>query len=101
MFSIGFGFDHRLTYEPSGWMAYPASRQDEIFAAFTILCVAMCLWIASESLTTKQFGITKKGLGLSHTLGWGDITEIRLHKKQGGAIKSRAVAGNFPDNSMV
>jgi hypothetical protein len=68
----------------------PPSRQDEIFAAFTILFVAMCLWIASGSLTSNQFGITKKGLWRSHTFGWGDITEIRLHKKQGGAIELRA-----------
>jgi hypothetical protein len=67
-----------------------ASRQDEIFAAFTILSVAMCLWIASGSLTTKQFRITKKSLWRSQTLGWGDITEIRLYKKQAGTIEFRA-----------
>ena len=50
----------------------------------------MCLWIASGSLTSNQLAITKKGLWRSHTLGWSDITEIRLHEKQSGAIELRA-----------
>ena len=78
-----------LTNHPGGWHT-PASLQEEIFSSFTILFVAMCLWIASGSLTTKQFSITKKSLWRSHTLGWGGITEICLYKKHGGRIEFRA-----------
>ena len=69
-----------------------ASCQDEIFAAFTIRFVAMCLWIASGSLPTKQFSITKESLWRSHTFYWGDITEIRLYKKEGRPIEFRAAS---------
>ena len=87
--SVSDWFTALLTNHLGGWHMQ-ASRQDEIFAAFTILYVAMCLWIASGSLTTKQFSITKKSLWRSHTLGWGEITEICLYKKVGGRIEFRA-----------
>jgi len=52
--------------------------------------VAAGLWLASGSVTTNQKGITKKVLWWSRTFHWGEITEIRLYKKQIGAIELRA-----------
>ena len=72
-----------------GWHT-PPSLQDEIFAALTIWFVAMGWWIACGSVTTNQSGITKRGFWRSRTFSWGEITEIRIHKKQGGAIELRA-----------
>ena len=72
-----------------GWHT-PPSRQDEIFAGISILFVANGWWLASGSVTTNQSGITRKGFWHSRTFSWGDITEIRVHKKQGGAIELRA-----------
>jgi hypothetical protein len=48
------------------------------------------LSITTGSVTTDQAGITKKGLWRNYSLQWKEIIEIRLHKKQGGAIELRA-----------
>jgi hypothetical protein len=58
--------------------------------ALTLIFVVVGIWIASGSVTTNQIGITKKGLLHSRAFTWGEITEIRLRKKQGGAIEVRA-----------
>jgi Bacterial PH domain len=56
-------------------------------AAFPALAL-LAFWLAiGGSVTIDQSGITKKGLLRSQSLRWGDITELRLHTKQGGAIK--------------
>ena len=83
-----------------GWHT-PPSPQDEIFAAITILFVAMGWWIASGSVTTNPSGITKRGFWRSRTLSWGDITDIRLHKKQGGAIELRAGSRKLVIDSRI
>jgi hypothetical protein len=58
-----------------------------VFPPFALLA----FWLAiSGSVTTDQNSITKKGLWRSHSFRWGDITEIRLHNKQGEAIELRA-----------
>ena len=66
------------------------SRPDGVLIAITVVFVTIGLWLASGSVTTNHTGITKKALWRSCSFHWGDITEIRLHKKQGGAIELRA-----------
>ena len=51
------------------------------------------LWMAiGVSVTTDEIGITRKNLWHSTLIRWDDITEIRLHKRDGGAIELRAGA---------
>ena len=49
------------------------------------------LWMAiGGSVTTDPGGITMKGLWRTTSVRWHDVTEIRLHKRDGGAIELRA-----------
>ena len=49
------------------------------------------LWMAiGMSVTTDEIGLTLKTLWNSTSIRWDDITEIRLHKRDGGAIELRA-----------
>ncbi len=49
------------------------------------------LWMAiGRSVATDQGGITKKDLWHTNSVRWDDISEIRLHKEDGGAIELRA-----------
>lgn len=66
------------------------SRPDTILIVMTSLFIVIAIWLSMGSALTDRSGITKKGLWGSRTLAWSDITEIRLHKKQGGAIELRA-----------
>jgi hypothetical protein len=66
------------------------SRPDGLLIAITVAFVAIGLWLASGSVSTNRVGITKRVLWGSRSFQWGDITEIRLHEKQGGAIELRA-----------
>lgn len=66
------------------------SRPDGVLIAITAVFVTVGLWLASGSVITNQSGITKRVLWRSCSLRWDDITEIRLHKKQGEAIELRA-----------
>ena len=50
----------------------------------------MGLWLGSGAVTTNQSGITKSVIWHSRSFRWDDITEIRLHKNDGGAIDLRA-----------
>jgi hypothetical protein len=68
------------------------TRPDGVLIGITVAFVAAGLWLASGSITTNQTGITKKGLWHSHSFLWKDITEVRLRKKQGGAIELRSGA---------
>jgi hypothetical protein len=68
------------------------SRPDGVLIGITAACVIAGLWLASGSVTTNHVGITKKGLWHSHSFHWKDITEVRLHKKQGGAVELRSGA---------
>lgn len=64
----------------SGWVAL-------------IICSAISLsglWIANGLVTTSQSGITKRAFLRSQLFRWEEVTEIRLHSKQGGAIELRA-----------
>jgi hypothetical protein len=66
------------------------SRPDGVLIAITIVFLTVGLWLASGSVTTNQTGITKRVLWLSRSFTWKDITEVRVHKKQGGAIELRS-----------
>jgi hypothetical protein len=66
------------------------SRPDAVLITMTLIFATVGIWIASGSVITNQRGITKKSLLRSRSFAWGNITEIRLHKKQGGAIELRA-----------
>jgi hypothetical protein len=55
-----------------------------------VVFVFMGIWLASGVVTTDLHGITKRSLLRSRSIRWEDITEIRLHKKDGGAIDLRA-----------
>jgi hypothetical protein len=68
------------------------SRPNGVLIGITVALVAACLSITTGSVTTDQTGITKKGLWRNYSFQWKEITEIRLHKKQGGAIELHAGA---------
>jgi len=65
------------------------ARPDGVLIAITVAFVAAGIWLARGSVTTDQNGITKRGLWYSRSFQWKEITEVRLHKKQGGAIELR------------
>jgi hypothetical protein len=66
------------------------SRPDGVLIAITLVFLTVGLWLASGSVTTNQTGITKRVLWRSRFFPWKDITELRVHKRQGGAIELRA-----------
>jgi hypothetical protein len=74
----------------SVWSSHDRRSPYWIFIIISLVFVSMGLWIASGAVTTDQRGITKKVLWYSQSYRWGDITELRLHTKQGGAIELRA-----------
>ncbi|MGB9242229.1 MAG: hypothetical protein WCC03_02670 [Candidatus Acidiferrales bacterium] len=77
------------------------SRPNGVLIGITVVFVAACLSITTGSVTTDQAGITKKGLWRNYSLQWKAITEIRLHKKQGGAIELRATAQKLVIDSRL
>jgi hypothetical protein len=77
------------------------SRPSGVLIAITVAFVAAGLWISTGSVTTDEAGITKKGLWRNYSLQWKEITEIRLHKKQGGAIELRAGARKLVMDSRL
>ena len=74
------------------WSWYDLHHPDGLITGLTVTFTAASIWLASGSITTNQAGITKKGLWRSLFFQWKDITEVRLHKKQGGAIELRSGA---------
>ena len=58
--------------------------------ALAIFFLAVGVWIAIGSVSTNETGITKRSLWSSRSFQWKDITEIRFHKKDGGAIELRS-----------
>ena len=66
------------------------SRPDGILIAMAIAFVITGVYLAIGSVITDQNGITKKWLWYSRSFQWKQITEIRLHNKQGGAIELRS-----------
>ena len=59
-------------------------------AATAIVFFVLGVWLASGSVSTTQTSITKRVLWRSLSFRWDQITEVRLHKKDGGAIELRA-----------
>jgi hypothetical protein len=49
----------------------------------------LALWLGTGVVTLDQNGIAKKFLWHSVSLRWDEITEVRLHKRDGGAIELR------------
>jgi hypothetical protein len=72
------------------WSWHDLRHSDGVLIAITATFVIIGLWLGSGSVSTNQAGITKRVLWRSRSFHWGDITEIRLHKKQGEAIELRA-----------
>jgi len=68
------------------------SPRGEVWIAFTVLFVVTGVWLAVGSVTTNQAGITMKGFLSSRSFQWTEITEIRLHKRDSGAIEVRSGA---------
>jgi hypothetical protein len=66
------------------------SSPDGLLIAISLVFVMAGLWLASGSVITNQVGITKRSLWHSRSFQWKDITEIRVYKKQGGAIELRS-----------
>ena len=77
------------------------SRPRGVSIGITVVFLAAGLWIATGSVTTDQTGITKKGLWRNYSFQWKEITEIRLHRKQGGAIELRAGAQKLVMDSRL
>jgi hypothetical protein len=63
------------------------SRPDGVLISITFAFLTLGLWLSSGSITTNREGITKRGLWYSRSFRWKEVTEIRLHEKQGGAIE--------------
>src|SRR5580698_2944940 len=76
----------------SVWSWHDLHRPEWGLIAVSATVLILSLWLASGSLTTNQNGITKRGLWYSRSFQWKEITEIRLHDKQGGAIELRSGA---------
>jgi len=74
----------------SMWSWHDMHRPEWVLIAISVTFVILALWLASGSVTTNQTGITKRVLWYSRSFQWKDITEIRVHKKQGGAIELRS-----------
>ena len=74
----------------SVWSWHDLHRPGWGLIAISVTFLILSLWLASGSVTTNQSGITKRGLWYSRSFQWKEITEIRLHKKQGGATELRS-----------
>jgi hypothetical protein len=74
------------------WSWHDLHRPEWGLIAISVTFLTLSLWLASGSVTTNQSGITKKGIWYSRCFQWREITEIRLHQKQGGAIEVRSGA---------
>ncbi|NDQ57056.1 MAG: hypothetical protein GZ088_08285 [Acidipila sp.] len=74
----------------SVWSWHDLHRPEWSLIAFSVTLLILSLWLASGLVTTNQSGITKRGIWYSRSFQWKEITEIRLHKKQGGAIELRS-----------
>jgi hypothetical protein len=74
----------------SVWSWHDLHRPDWGLIAISVTFLILSIWLASGSVTTNQNGITKNGLWYSRFFQWQEIAEIRLHKKQGGAIELRS-----------
>src|ERR1700722_7392879 len=72
------------------WSWRDLHRPEWGLVAISVTFVTLGFWVASGSVTTSRAGITKTVLWASRSFRWCDITEIRLLKKDVGAIELRA-----------
>lgn len=63
---------------------------DGVLIGITVVFLTIGIWLATGSVITTEDGISKRVLWSSRSFRWKDITEVRLRKKQGGAIELRA-----------
>ena len=61
---------------------------------FAILALGAA-WFGTGVVTSDETAISKRFLWHSSSLSWGEITEIRLHKRDGGAIELRGNGKNL------
>jgi len=72
------------------WSWHDLHSPDWTLIISSMVLALMSLWLGSGAVTTNQSGITKSVIWHSRSFRWDDITEIRLHKNDGGAIDLRA-----------
>jgi hypothetical protein len=72
------------------WSWHDLHRPDGVLTVASLIFITIGIWLASGSVRTDRIGITKRALWRSRSLRWDEVTEVRLHKKQGGAIEVRA-----------
>lgn len=65
------------------------ARRGWIVEMFLLAFGILALWFGTGNVTSDQNGITKRFLWHSVSLRWDEITEVRLHKRDGGAIELR------------
>ena len=59
-----------------------------LFAALALGAI----WFGTGVVTSGQNGISKRSFWRSSSFRWEDITEVRVHKRDGGAIELRSKA---------
>jgi hypothetical protein len=64
-------------------------RKNTVVNLFLLAFGPLGLWFGTGVVTSDQNGITKRFLWHSVSLRWNEITEVRLHKKDDGAIELR------------
>lgn len=74
----------------SFWFWRDGHHPDWTMIGITALFVTIGFPLGTGSVETNQAGIRKVGVWRSRFFRWSEITEIRLHTKQGGAIELRA-----------
>ena len=72
------------------WSSRDLHSPDWTSIIFSVVFALIGLWLGSGAVTTNQSGITKRALWHSRSFRWDEVTEIRLHKNDGGAIDLRA-----------
>jgi hypothetical protein len=55
-----------------------------------VVLAAGAFWFGSGVVVTDETGITKKSLWKSQLLRWDEISQIKVHKRDAGAIELRA-----------
>lgn len=56
---------------------------------FLVTLALGAIWFGTGVVTSDETAISKRFLWLSSSLRWDEISEIRLHKRDGGAIELR------------
>jgi hypothetical protein len=72
------------------WPWHDMPFPNPVSISISVVFVALGLSIGAGSVVTDRIGITKRFLWRSRSFHWKDITEIRLHTRQGGAIELRS-----------